>query len=227
MSYGLAHCLRRVIAPLVLICAVLLAGPLAACQTALLLAIDVSNSVDEAEYRLQVDGLADALADPEIIEALVKGEVALSLMQWSGEDRQTMSLGWSRMRTALDIARFATAARATPRAFILSDTAPAEAITFALSQFSAVPDCARRVIDISGDGTPNAGADTQQARNAAERSGVTINGIAIESLGVAITGFYQRSVISRDGFVVTARGHRDYPRAIRNKILREVSQVLG
>jgi len=227
MFVALDQSLRQVIAPLTFIFAALCSGPLAACQTALLLAIDVSNSVDEAEYRLQVDGLADALADPEIIEALIKGEVALSLMQWSGVDRQEMSLGWHRMRSALDVARFATAARATPRAFILSDTAPAEAIAFALAQFSAVPDCARKIIDISGDGTPNAGSDTHAARNAAERAGVIINGIAIESLGVAITGFYQRVLITRNGFVVTARGHRDYPRAIRYKILREVSQVLG
>lgn len=223
----LVRSLRQIIASLAVIFAALSAGPLAACQTALLLAIDVSNSVDEAEYRLQIDGLADALADPEIIEALIEGEVALSLMQWSGVDRQEMSLGWYRMRSALDVARFATAARGTPRAFILSDTAPAEAITFALDQFNAVPDCARKIIDISGDGTPNAGSDTHSARTAAERAGVTINGIAIESLGVAITGFYQRSLITRNGFVVTARGHRDYPRAIRYKILREVSRVLG
>ncbi|MEJ6478806.1 MAG: DUF1194 domain-containing protein, partial [Octadecabacter sp.] len=54
-----------------------------------------------------------------------------------------------------------------------------------------------------------------------------INGIAIEGMGLAITGFFNRAVITRDGFVITALTHRDYPRAIRAKILREVSRVLG
>jgi len=199
----------------------------AACDTALMLSIDVSNSVDPGEYRLQTDGLADALADPEIVEALVQGQVALAVMQWSGAERQALSIPWTRMSTAADVALFATQARLTERAFVLSDTAPAEAVYFALEQFGDVADCARHIIDVSGDGTPNAGTDILAARLAAERAGVTINGIAIESMGMAITGFYQRSLITRDGFVITARTHRDYPRAIRDKIVRELSRVLG
>lgn len=202
-------------------------GAMQACETALILAVDVSNSVDVAEYRLQIDGLADALSDPDIVVAMVDGQVALSLMQWSGADQQVLSLGWARMRSSTDVAGFAARARSVPRAFVLSDTAPAEAVAFAMAQFAQVPDCTRKVIDVSGDGTPNAGSDTRRARTTAERAGVTINGIAIESLGLAITGFYRRALITRDGFVITARGHRDYPRAIRDKILREVSQVIG
>lgn len=203
------------------------AGSARACDTALLLAVDVSNSVDVAEYRLQIDGMADALRDPEIVQALIEGQVRLSVMQWSGVDRQTMSLQWRQMGSVADVRRFAQDARALERAFVLSDTAPAEAIRFALRQFDAVQDCARHIIDVSGDGTPNAGSDTRSASREAERAGVTINGLAIESMGLAITGFYQRALVTRDGFVITARGHRDYPRAIRIKILREVSRVLG
>ncbi len=192
-----------------------------------MLAIDVSNSVDTREYRLQIDGLADALQDPEIIDALLEGQVTLSMMQWSGEDRQDMSIGWVQMRTPADVARFAALARTTPRAFVMSDTAPAEAVAFALRQFEAVRECGRHILDVSGDGTPNAGSDVRGARLAAQRAGVTINGVAIESIGVAITGFYQRALVTRDGFVITARGHRDYPRAIRDKLIRELSRVIG
>ncbi len=205
----------------------LTAGHAAACDTALMLAIDVSNSVDTREYRLQIDGLADALQDPEIIDALLEGQVTLSMMQWSGEDRQDMSIGWVQMRTPADVARFAALARTTPRAFVMSDTAPAEAVAFALRQFEAVRECGRHILDVSGDGTPNAGSDVRGARLAAQRAGVTINGVAIESIGVAITGFYQRALVTRDGFVITARGHRDYPRAIRDKLIRELSRVIG
>ena len=205
----------------------LAAGPAVACDTALLLAVDVSNSVDESEYRLQIDGMADALLDPEIMLALVDGQVTLSVMQWSGQERQSMSIGWTQMRSEADVLQFSEVARGLERAFIMSDTAPAEAIAFAVREFAAVGHCARHIIDVSGDGTPNSGSDVRAARGMAERQGITINGIAIESMGLAITGFYQRALITRNGFVITARGHRDYPRAIRNKILREVSRVVG
>ena len=198
-----------------------------ACDTALILTIDVSNSVDPAEYRLQVDGMANALRDPEIVEAMVSQEAAIAVVQWSGQDKQTLSVPWTRVRTALDAARLADTAQLLPRAFVLSDTAPAEAIRFALPLFDQVPDCKSRVIDVSGDGTPNAGSNTREARNLAEKSGVTINAIAIESMGLAITNFYRGAVITRNGFVITARTHREYPDAIRRKILRELSMVLG
>ncbi|MFZ5963920.1 DUF1194 domain-containing protein [Thalassococcus sp. BH17M4-6] len=204
-----------------------LATPPRACETALMLTMDVSNSVDPGEYRFQTDGLADALQDPEIVEILVRGDAMLSVMQWSGTDKQVMSIPWTRIRTTFDAERFANQARQMERAFILSDTAPAEALDFALDQFGPVMHCPRRIIDVSGDGTPNAGGEVGPVRRRAERMGITINGIAIESLGIAITNFYRRALITRDGFVLTARGHRDYPRAIRLKILREITRVIG
>ena len=198
-----------------------------ACDTALLLTIDVSNSIDVAEYRLQTDGMADAVLDAEVSEALIQGQVAVAVMQWSGVGRQEVSIPWRQMRSLAEVQDFSVEARTMPRAFVMSDTAPGDAILFALDQFADAPQCNRQVIDISGDGTPNAGSDTRSASREAERRGVTINGIAIESMGVAITGFFTRAVITRDGFVITARRHRDYPRAIREKILREVSRIFG
>ena len=198
-----------------------------ACDTALILTIDVSNSVDAAEYRLQVDGLAAALRDPEIMEAMVSQSAAIAVVQWSGTQRQEVSVPWTRIRTSLDAALLADISHLMPRAFLLSDTAPAEAIRFSLPLFAQVPDCKNKVIDISGDGTPNSGTSTRKARNLAEAMGVTINGVAIESMGVAISNFYRGSVITRNGFVITARTHREYPDAIRRKILRELSMVLG
>jgi Ca-activated chloride channel family protein len=198
-----------------------------ACETALLLAIDVSNSVDPGEYRLQVDGTADALLDPEVREAILLGEVMLSVVQWSGETDQELSIPWTTLRTEADIAAFSEQVRNMRRAFIQSNTAPGDAIRFALAQMGQVVHCTRRIIDISGDGAQNAGSGTPAARREAERLGVTINGIAIESIGVSITQFYLRSVVTRHGFVVTARRHIDYPRAIREKIKRELARVTG
>ncbi len=198
-----------------------------ACDTALVLAIDVSNSIDTGEYRIQTDGLADALTDAEVVDALVQGQVMLTVVQWSGADRQIVAIPWTQIKTALDADKMALQARLMERAFVLSDTAPAEAIYFSLALFDDVPDCTRQVIDVSGDGTPNGGTDVPTARNIAERAGVTINGIAIESMGLAITGFFKSAVITRDGFTMTARTHREYPQAIRDKILREVAKIVG
>jgi Ca-activated chloride channel family protein len=206
---------------------VLAALPARPCEVALVLAVDVSDSVDSGEYRLQVDGLADALEDPAIADTLVDGQMALAVLQWSGVDRQQNTLPWRRMLSTADVAAFASDARAMPRAFVRSDTAPGEAIAAAVALFRAVPDCVRHVIDVSGDGAENAGRATVQASRAAEAAGVEVNGLAIESIGVAITQFYRSALVTRGGFVMTARTHTDYARAIREKILREISRISG
>jgi Ca-activated chloride channel family protein len=202
-------------------------SPAWACDTALMLTIDVSNSIDVAEYKLQTDGMANAVLDAEVMDAMIQGQVAVAVMQWSGVDRQEVSIPWTQITNEADARAFAADARTMPRAFVQSDTAPGDAILFALDQFADAPQWDRKVIDISGDGTPNAGSDTRTASRQAERQGVTINGIAIESMGVAITTFFSRAIITRDGFVITARTHREYPRAIGEKILREVSRIFG
>jgi Ca-activated chloride channel family protein len=213
---------------MIIVCLVFWGAPARTCETALLLAIDVSNSIDAGEYKIQTEGLAAALRDPEIAEILVRDRVAISVLQWSGADRQTVSIPWQRMTSAAVVSAFSMQAHRMPRAFILSNTAPAEALTASLKQFQNVSDCKRKIIDISGDGTPNAKetGPVGVVRRQAEQMGVTINAVAIEALGLAITNFYRRRVITRDGFVLTARGVRDYPRAIREKLLREISRVM-
>lgn len=197
------------------------------CQLALLLAIDVSGSVDDGEYRLQTEGTAAALRDPEIAATLVQGRVALSVVQWSSTGMQKVVQPWRRMESPRDLADFADAAALQERAFGKADTAVSDAISFAVRQFDSVPDCPRRVIDISGDGVQNTGAPLPDARRAAIAAGITINAIAIEGIGLAISEFYRRHVITDGGFVITATTHSDYPRAIRLKILREISVPLG
>ncbi len=211
---------------LALLIALMAASPVSACATALVLAIDVSNSIDDGEFRIQTEGLADALNDPQIREELVRGQVALSVIQWSGAGRQEISIPWRRMQTPGDVRAMSLEAREMPRAFVMSDTAVGDLVRFALGQFADVPDCARNVIDVSGDGSDNAGTDPQAARRLAESLGVQINALAIEGIGVAITNFYRGQVITRDGFVMTAEGHSTYAETLRQKILKEVSAVM-
>jgi Ca-activated chloride channel family protein len=203
-----------------------LAAPVAACETALVLAIDISGSIDAGEYALQVEGLAAALRDPAVVDALVQGQVALTVVHWSGVGAQAVALPWQRMLDAGAVARYAARTDALPRAFTASDTAVGEAISYAQAQFAAVSDCRRRVIDISGDGPENAGFTVGSARQIAQADGIEINAIAIEDMGnsAPISSFYRRWVITRGGFVMTARGLGDYPRAIREKLLRELTK---
>ena len=209
--------------------ACLLAQSASACETALLLSIDVSGSIDGGDYRLQTDGLASALQDPEVAEALVKGQITLAVVQWSGPDQQALVLPWQRMLTARDVAHFATRAATVPRAYKGSDTAVGQGLRFATAQFSAVPDCKRRVIDISGDGQENAGFTAAKARREAMDAGIQINAIAIEEPGPAspITTYYQRWIITPGGFVVSARGLQDYAETLRLKLLRELVMPVG
>lgn len=206
-----------------------ISSPAHACDTALLLAIDVSGSIDRGEYALQVQGLADALQDPEVAEVLLRGQVALAVVQWSGLGRQALVLPWQRMLSPRALSGFAARARALPRAFEGSDTAVGEALSFAIAQFPAVADCKRHVIDVSGDGPENAGYTVAKARRDAIAQNIGINAIAIEDMGQSspIASFYKRWVITPDGFVMIARGLGDYPRAIRAKLLRELIKPIG
>ena len=213
----------------ILILACLVAAPVPACETALVLSIDVSGSIDRSEYRLQTEGLAAALRDPEVAEALVRGQVALAVVQWSGASQQALVLPWQRMLTPDAVTRYATRAAAVPRAFEGSDTAVGQGMRFALAQFAAVPDCRKQVIDVSGDGQENAGFTDARARSEAVAAGVSINAIAIEEPGPAapVTSYYRGWVITPGGFVVTARGLQDYARTLRLKLLRELVKPIG
>jgi Ca-activated chloride channel homolog len=201
----------------------LLASPIAACDTALLLAVDVSGSISGDEYIMQMQGLADAMLDPAVMEALILGQDKVALLHWSGLRNQRLSLPWQSLRTRQDVEAFAAAIRKVKRPQDHTDTAIGAALYVALTLFP-VPDCRRSVIDLSGDGTENAGTSLSAARAAVAAQGITINGIAIEEAHrlALLSEYFRQSVITPDGFVVTARSITDYPRAIRVKLLREL-----
>ena len=199
------------------------ATPARACDLALALAVDVSGSVDGSEYRLQMDGLAAGLRDSVIAEALVRGRSHLMLVQWTGSSRQNLTLPWTEMSDFAALDRFARDVTETPRAWRNYSTAIGEALTFTLKQFGDAPDCARRVIDVSGDGQSNEGLEPHTLRAALSRAGVTVNGIAIEASEPDLTAYYFENVIAGNGaFVVTAARFEDYAREIRRKLLREI-----
>ena len=206
-----------------------LAPPARACEVALLLSIDISGSIDAGEYAIQTQGLALALNDASIADALVAGQMTVAVVHWSGVGRQALVIPWQTMLSTADVTGFANAVAAQPRAFTASDTAVGEAIDFSASQFAQVANCQRKVIDISGDGPENSGFTDAAASARTHDLGIEINAIAIEDMGRTnpVTRYYQKWVVTRGGFVITARGLEDYPRAMREKIFREISKVVG
>ena len=192
------------------------------CELALILMVDVSSSIDPGEYRFQVDGMADALLDPTIAEILVRDQVALSVVQWSGIGEAEMSITWQRMLSPDAVVNFSNRARAVERRWERSRTAIGDAIAFGAAQFGPVEDCRRRVMDVSGDGASNLGMDTATVRREIQARGIEINGLAIDRVGVSVTEFYRRFMITQGGFVITATGYSDYPRAIAAKLFREL-----
>lgn len=209
--------------------ALLLAGtPARACEIALVLGVDVSNSIDASEYGFQVQGMAEALADPVIAEALAKAQAAVAVVQWSGAGQQEVSLPWLRVRNQRDIEALAFRIGLLARPYQKSDTAVGEALAAMVALMVDVPDCQRRVIDFSGDGVNNAGDPPADIRAVAVAAGIVINGLAIDRVGLSVTQYYRNHVIGgRGAFVMTARGYRDYARAIRAKLLRELAKPVS
>jgi len=199
-----------------------------ACDLALLLAVDVSGSVDATEYDIQMSGLSAGLRDGIVVEALIKAEAAVAVMQWTGADRQVMSVPWMRVRTGPEAEALAAAVEAAPRGWRRYSTAIGDALTRAAQEFEAGPKCRRMVLDVSGDGPSNEGSPPDEGRKRLERIGVTVNGLVIETDEEDLTGYYWENVITGPGaFVVTANGFEEYPKRIRQKLVREVAQQLS
>ena len=200
-----------------------LAQPLAACEVALVLAVDVSGSVDPDEYAVQMQGLAKALRDPVISEALVRGNSAVMLMQWTGASRQAISLPWAKMTSFEELEIFAAHVAAAPRVWRNFSTAIGEALMVAEAAFAQAPECKRRIVDVSSDGVSNEGIAPHRRHMSLKALGITVNALVIEEPGGEdLTGYFYENVITGEGaFVVTANGFDDYPARIREKLLRE------
>lgn len=202
-----------------------MSGPVLACDLALALAVDVSGSVDKHEYAIQMDGLAVALRDPIVVEALVRGKARLKLVQWTGTSRQHVTIPWTPIESFTDVERFADMVGSDPRVWRNYSTAIGEALLFTMADFDEVADCSRKLIDLSGDGPSNEGLEPGEVREELKKRGIVVNAIAIEASEPDLTDYFFENVIYGNGaFVVTASSFTDYPEKIRKKLLREVTQ---
>ena len=197
----------------------------------LVLALDVSGSVNNREFALQKIGLARAFRHPTVIDAITQGRnkrIAVAVVQWAGVREQVVSVPWTVIGEPSSAAMFADRLYNMRRhyAYPLGVTHIAGVIRFATKVALSAPyDTGRRVVDISGDGKNNVKNSPHAARDRAVRAGMTINGLAIINETRDLTEYYQASVIGGPGaFVITANDYEDYERSILRKLLREISQ---
>lgn len=221
----------------------LLAAPVQAlCRQALALGLDVSGSVSRADHALQMNGLAQALEDRDVVGAFLAvpgAPVALSVYEWSGSTDQKILVSWTLVQTEADLRQVAATLRDAPRRRAQSGTAIGDAMGFGLALFAEVPECERRTLDISGDGRSNLGRALGPLRDLAVAQGVTVNGLVIAAdmplTSSAATTELERLrqyylaevVVGREAFVETATSFEDFSRAMRRKLLREISVPLS
>jgi Ca-activated chloride channel family protein len=199
-----------------------------ACDLALVLAVDVSGSVDTEEYRIQMEGLAAALQDGTVIDALVDAQAMVTLIQWTGSSRQRQTVPWMQMADAQDVAAFAAEVAADRRVWRNYSTAIGEALVVAEGALDEVAHCRRKVIDVSGDGISNEGIAPAERRAALTAKGIVVNALAIETDEDDLTGWFYENLIWGEGaFVVTANGFEDYPEQIRRKLQRETTRQIS
>jgi hypothetical protein len=192
----------------------------------LVLAIDTSGSVDTFEFNLQTGCIAAAFRDPEVhaaLRAYATRGVAVAAVQWSSRRQQAVAVDWMVVSGEGSAVTFAERLERSGR-LILGETAIADALGFSIDMLMSNPFVGdRQVIDVSGDGPTNSGGDPDPVRDAAAALGITINGLAILNEVWDLDRYYREHVSGGPGaFVLAAKDYRDFGRAIRLKLLREI-----
>ena len=207
----------------------------------LVLASDVSRSVDAEKFELQQRGYGNAMSDPRVIEAIrsgTNGRIGVCFVEWSGVMSQRLVIDWTAIGDAASARRFGDRILESTRSFT-DRTSISAAIDFAMAQLERAPfESGRRTIDVSGDGTNNSGRDAAAARDEAVAKGVTINGLVILSERPlawnpehtnppgGLGEYYRRNVIGGPGsFLLQVEGFASFADAITQKLISEIAAV--
>lgn len=194
---------------------------------ALVLAIDVSESVDADEYELQREGIARAFESPALVQAVAAGQhgaILVAVLEWSDRDRQVITVDWTRVsdaETAVAVARRLRGAKRTSNGV----TAIAHALLAAAALLEDLPAPAeRRVIDVSGDGIATLEPSPRVVRDALVEQGVVINGLAILTEEPWLEDYYNQYVAGGPGaFVMAVEDFASFAEAILAKLLAEIA----
>jgi hypothetical protein len=218
----------------------------------LVLALDVSGSINEERWQLEKRGYADAFRSAEVVNAITQapiGAVAVALVQWAHPNEQRTIIDWTVVRSAADAGKLADQLEDMPRAF-RGRTSISMGVRFSTDLLRGAPfDSVRKVIDVSGDGpdntstaynyegyvpfgqgTPADAEEVRRVRDAAVEAGIVINGLPIfgDPRAGQIDDYYRQNVIGGPGsFIVVARSFQDFATAIRRKLVQEIGARPG
>jgi hypothetical protein len=207
----------------------------------LVLAADVSRSVDSQKFQLQREGYAAALADPRVIDAIQsgrRGRIGVLFLEWSGFGNQKVVIDWTVVDGPKAAQAFGDRLLESPRSFA-DRTSISGGIDAAVAQLARAPfEAQRRTIDVSGDGTNNAGRDVGLARDEALALGISINGLVILSDTPlpwnpehtnppgGLTKYYRDNVIGGPGsFALEAKDFNSFGEAIVKKMIAEIAEL--
>src|SRR5580700_8473808 len=205
----------------------------------LVLAVDVSRSIDQTKFLLQRDGYAAAVSNRSVLEAIKSGphqKIGLNFVEWSGFGAQKLVIDWTVIDGAATARHFGDQIVEAPRSFA-DRTSISGGIEFAAAQLEHSPFKApRHIIDVSGDGTNNAGRDVGAARDEAVAKGIIVNGLVILSDSQLLFNaehtnppgglekYYRENVIGGPGaFVMVAENFDAFGRAIIKKLIAEIA----
>lgn len=205
---------------------------------ALVLAIDISGSIDPDEAKLQRQGYVEAFTDPVIIKAILggnHGRIAVAYFEWSDSWVQKLLVDWTLLDSEAAISAFARRLADAPIS-ISRRTSISGAIRYAIPMYSRSPyQAERKVLDISGDGSNNDGGLVTEVRHDALKDRIIINGLPIMNGRPNPFGFPAEDDLDKyylhcvtggpRSFVEVARSFEDFPRAVRKKLLQEVADI--
>lgn len=205
----------------------------------LVLLADASGSIDDVEIALQRRGYAEALADPQVLQAIAQGgaqgRIAVAYVEWASAASQDVVVDWMVVEDAASAAEFGRRLMAAPRRAFGSN-AIGSALLRGLEMIEENAfDGWRRVIDLSADSSWNPqGPPIVAARETVVAAGVTINGLAILCRSANCSGRpragdleaeFERQMIGGPGaFVVTAESAPSFMRAVRRKLILEIAE---
>jgi hypothetical protein len=199
-------------------------------SVALVLAVDTSGSVSMGRFELQKQGYAAAFRNPQILDAirsLGTQSIAVTMFQWTGPLLHVVVADWTLIKDQASAAAFAGAIEAVPRRLLGGGTSISGAIDYARVLFAQSPYTgARRIIDISGDGSNNRGRPVTMARDEAVTDGININGLPILAVEPGLDHYYQANVIGGPGsFMIPAANYDNFADAILKKLINEIAAV--
>ncbi|WP_373086214.1 DUF1194 domain-containing protein [Sneathiella sp.] len=193
----------------------------------LVLAIDVSSSVNWDEYNLQMRGIANAFRDDLVIDAIQaspRGRISVAATHWAGVGEQKTIVDWQLIASPEDAHAFADRLDQVPRAFPYGGTNIAGALDHASLLFARDSNISiRQVIDISGDGSVSVGPPPEASRNRVVSRGIVINGLPILNDEPGLETYYREHVIGGFGaFTLVAQGYEDFAEAMAEKLAKEI-----